>query len=83
MKCPSCDQDLTEGYVYVRGFGASLHWGERSDVSWFSRKGLEMIDLRDYSLLAPRTQARVRGRRCRGCGALLLLRRSTESLTGR
>ncbi len=81
MKCPGCEGELAEGYVYLRGFGTSLHWCERSDVSWPSRSGLETIDLREYSLRTPRTQATCRGGRCRQCGALVLLRGVRDPLS--
>ncbi len=67
MKCPACSSDLKEGFLYVRGIGAALHWSEKGDASFFSKKELEQIDLRKISRTPTGNQAVVPAWRCEKC----------------
>ena len=53
MKCPKCGNEMERGYLYVRGFGGSLYWGPGKDTSFFSRRGLQQIDLSKMSVVSP------------------------------
>ena len=67
MNCPACDALMDRGFLYVRGIGGSLFWSTRSDVSFFSRKELEQIDLGRVSVSPTGAQAVVESWRCSAC----------------
>jgi hypothetical protein len=68
MNCPKCGATMASGFLYVRGVGGALFWGESPDVGFLSRKGLEQIDLSAVSLAGTGTQAVIESWRCGGCG---------------
>lgn len=74
--CPSCASPLSDGYLYVRGLGASLHWSSRSDVGFLSRSGLAQIDLGEISQADVGAQAVVRALRCDSCDSITFRARS-------
>lgn len=67
MKCSVCDQDLNPGFLYVRGVGGALFWSPDKDIHFWSRQGLEQIDLAAVSVTGVGTQAVVEAWRCTGC----------------
>lgn len=70
MKCPKCEKKMEGGFVYVRGFGSALFWSQRKDARFWSRKGLEQIDLRAVSLTGIGAQAVIEAWRCADCKML-------------
>lgn len=70
MNCPECGKEMGNGYLYIRGFGGSLLWGQTKDTGVLSRGGLEQIDLSKLSLTGVATQAVLAAVRCSGCGTL-------------
>lgn len=68
MKCPECAGEMQRGYLYVRGLGGALFWSDKKDTGFFSRRGLEQIDLSKISLIRPAAQAVVDAARCARCG---------------
>ena len=67
MKCPACSSELRQGFLYVRGIGASLHWSEKGDASVLSKKELEQIDLSEISSTPTGSQAVVPAWKCDEC----------------
>ena len=67
MKCPSCGKDMESGFIYVRGIGGSLFWSKSKDTRFFSRRGLEQIDLSKLSRTGTGTQAVLDAARCSSC----------------
>ena len=67
MKCPSCDRNLEEGFLYLRGIGGALFWGRAKDVGFLTRQGLEQIDLDAASVTGTRAQAVLEAWRCDRC----------------
>ena len=70
MKCPSCGQDMEPGYIYVRGIGGSLFWSKSKNTRFFSRKGLEQIDLSKVSVTGIGAQAVLNASRCEPCSTV-------------
>ena len=70
MKCPECGNEMEKGYLYVRGFGGSLYWGSNKDTSFFSRRGLQQIDLSKMSVVSPAAQAVLEASQCGTCRAV-------------
>ena len=70
MKCPDCGNEMERGYLYVRGFGGSLYWSTKKDTSFFSRRGLQQIDLSKTSVVSPAAQAVLEAGKCAGCGTV-------------
>jgi hypothetical protein len=70
MLCPECNDQMDAGYLYVRGFGATLLWSASDSVSPVSRKGVTQIDLRGIGAVPSRQQAVVPACRCSTCGAI-------------
>ena len=66
-RCPSCNQSLETGFLYVRGIGASLHWSTRSDTGFLARRNLEQIDLSQVSVTGTGGQAVVKAWLCSAC----------------
>lgn len=56
--------------MYVRGFGGSLLWSKRGDTRFFSRRGLEIIDLGRLSQTRTGAQAVLPAARCPSCATL-------------
>jgi hypothetical protein len=56
-KCPSCESDLEDGYLYARGLGAALFWSHHGDTGIWSRKNLQQIDLDKISITGTGGQA--------------------------
>ena len=71
MKCPACSSDLGQGFLYVRGIGASLYWSEKGDATFLSRKDLEQIDLSKISRTPTGNQAVVPAWRCGACDLVM------------
>ena len=67
MNCHACDALMDRGFLYVRGIGGSLFWSTRNDVSFFSRKGLEQVDLNRVSVTPTNAQAVLEAWRCPAC----------------
>ena len=67
MKCSECGNEMDKGYLYVRGFGGSLFWGSNHDTSFFSRRGLQQIDLTKLSVVSPAAQAVLEAGKCGTC----------------
>ena len=67
MKCPECGNEMEKGYLYVRGLGGSLYWGSNKDTSFFSRRGLQQIDLSKMSVVSPAAQAVLEACKCATC----------------
>jgi hypothetical protein len=78
MVCPVCQKEMGSGALYVRGFGTSLHWSARKDVSFLSRRDLEQIDLSQVSLVPPSAQAVLDGWRCDECGLIAFETKAAE-----
>ena len=70
MKCPECGNEMENGFLYVRGFGGSLCWGSNNDTRFFSRRGLEQIDLSKMSVVSPAAQAVLEAGKCGTCGTV-------------
>ncbi len=70
MKCAECGTEMEGGYLYVRGFGGSLFWGKSKDTSFFSRRGLQQIDLSKISVISPAAQAVLEAGKCASCGTI-------------
>lgn len=68
--CPYCESAMTDGYLYVRGISAALHWSTRPDVGLMSRKDLTLINLRDISKTDPGMQGVIPALRCDSCDAM-------------
>ncbi len=68
LKCPSCAVELGRGFIYVRGFAGSLFWSETRETRFYSRKGLEQIDLSKISEVPTGGQAIIPAWRCSACG---------------
>jgi hypothetical protein len=58
---------MEPGFLYIRGFGGSLFWSRSSDVPFYSRRGLDQIDLARLSTGGTATQAVVAATRCHTC----------------
>ena len=71
MKCPECQSDMDEGFLYVRGMGASLAWSADSDIRFFSKKGLEQVNLTKLSRTPTGGQAVLDAPRCAACGVVV------------
>ncbi len=69
MNCPSCDKEMENGGLYVRGLGGSLFWSVKKSIPWFSRRDLNQIDLSKMSLTRTGAQAVIESWRCR-CGLI-------------
>ena len=67
MLCPSCMKDMESGFLYVRGFGGALFWSEAGNISFFSRRGLDQIDLTNLSVTGTGAQAVLAAARCPAC----------------
>jgi hypothetical protein len=67
MNCCDCNCEMEAGFVYVRGFNASLLWSDKASVSAVSRQGVEQIDLSRICVAPSRQQAVVNGFRCPEC----------------
>ena len=70
MKCAMCQTEMENGALYVRGIGGSLHWSNRKDVGFLSRKGLSQIDLSKVSITPVGKQAVLESWRCAACGMI-------------
>ena len=70
MKCPSCGKEMEPGFLYVRGLGGSLFWSVAKDTRFFSRRGLEQIDLGRLSLTRTAAQAVLSAARCYSCATI-------------
>ena len=67
MNCSSCDNEMEKGALYVRGLGGSLFWSDNTNNRWFSRRGLDQMDLSKMSLKPTGGQAVIESWRC-NCG---------------
>jgi hypothetical protein len=76
LLCPRCSKTLDGGYLYVRGFAASLHWSTQSDTRFWSRKALEQIDLGEISSGGTGAQAVIEAWLCRNCELITFRRRA-------
>jgi len=70
MKCPACGKDMDAGFMYVRGLGGALYWSKSKDARFFSRRGLEQIDLSRLSLRGTSAQAVLDAARCPSCAVI-------------
>ncbi len=70
MKCSSCGKDMESCFMYVRGFGGALFWAKTKDTRFFSRRGLEQIDLTRLSVGRTGTQAVLNAARCPSCATI-------------
>ena len=70
MNCSDCNCEMEAGFIYVRGFGASLLWSDKPSVTAVSRQGVEQIDLSSICVAPSRQQAVVNGFRCSQCGGV-------------
>lgn len=61
---------MESGFMYVRGLGGSLFWSKAKDTRFFSRRGLEQIDLGRLSLTSTAAQAVLGAARCRSCATI-------------
>ena len=71
MTCPECDSDMDDGFLYVRGTGASLAWSADPDTRFFSKKGLELVNLTELSRTPTGGQAVLDAPRCPKCGLVV------------
>jgi uncharacterized C2H2 Zn-finger protein len=71
MTCPECQTAMDEGFLYVRGIGASLGWSADPDIGFLSRKGLESVNLTDLSRTPTGAQAVLDAPRCPTCGLVV------------
>jgi hypothetical protein len=69
-KCPSCESDLEDGYLYARGLGAALFWSHHGDTGIWSRKNLQQIDLDKISITGTGGQAVIAAWQCPRCEML-------------
>ena len=67
LGCPECKGNLEQGFVYVRGIGAALHWSESGNTGFMSRKNLEQINLGEISETETGGQAVIKAWRCPSC----------------
>jgi len=58
---------MAQGFIYIRGFGASLFWSSNRNIRFWSRKELEPMDLSKISVTPTGTQAVVEAWRCSTC----------------
>lgn len=68
--CPFCTAAMKSAYLYVRGFGASLHRSTRSDVGLLSRTDLQQVDLDDISQTNTGAQAVIEAWHCEPCDSI-------------
>ena len=61
---------METGFMYVRGLGGSLFWSLAKDTRFFSRRGLEQVDLGRVSLVGTAAQAVLSAARCRTCATI-------------
>lgn len=71
MKYPECNSDMDEGFLYVRGMGASLAWRADPDTRFYSKKSLELVNLTDLSRTPAGAQAVLDAPRCSACGLVV------------
>jgi len=70
MTCSSCGVSMESGFMYVRGFGGALFWSATKNTGFFSRRGLEQVDLDRISVTGTGAQAVVSAARCPSCGVI-------------
>ena len=70
MNCSNCNVEMEPGALYVRGMFTSLLWSTRKDVSFLSKKGLDLIDLGEISVTPTGAQAVIESARCPKCAAI-------------
>ncbi len=67
MNCPECSTEMELGFLYVRGMGSSLAWSSDPNVRFFSKKGLDIVNLTELSRTPTGGQAVLEAARCSGC----------------
>lgn len=67
MTCPDCQAEMEDGFLYVRGIGSSLSWSSDPKVRFFSKKGLDIVNLTALSRTPTGGQAVLDAPRCRQC----------------
>lgn len=72
MMCPKCHAPSENGFLYVRGLGASLFWSTTDRTRFFSRKDLNQFDLGRLSKTPVGAQAVVPAYRCKQCGLAMV-----------
>ncbi len=70
MKCSACGTNMEPGFLYVRGLGGSLSWSRGKETRFFSRRGLEPINLSRLSLTPTGGQAVLTASRCPQCSLI-------------
>ena len=70
MKCPSCSEEMSEGFLHVRGIGGAMFWSASGTGSFLSRNDLVQIDLERASVRPVGTQAVLKAWSCMKCGML-------------
>lgn len=70
MKCSACERDMDQGFMYVRGLGGALFWSRNKEARFWSRQGLEQVDLAAVSVTGVGAQAVLEAWRCGSCGLL-------------
>ena len=70
MRCPRCNVEMENGAMYVRGMFTSLLWSPRKDVSFMSKKDLDLINLGEISKTPTGAQAVIESNRCPQCGSI-------------
>ncbi len=70
MNCPNCSNEMEKGFLYVRGFAGSLFWSTSGHVRFFSREGLQQIDLSRLSQTPTGAQAVLPASRCSTCSMI-------------
>ncbi len=68
LKCPKCDAQTENGFMYVRGLGAAIFWSMSDRTRFFSRKDLNQLDLGHLSKTPVGAQAVIPAFRCTQCG---------------
>ncbi len=68
LKCPKCNAQTENGFIYVRGLGAAIFWSISDRTRFFSRKDLTQLDLGHLSRPPVGAQAVIPAFRCNQCG---------------
>ena len=67
MICPECQVQMDKGFLYVRGIGSSLAWSSDPKIRFFSKKGLDFVNLTELSRTPTGGQAVLDASRCPHC----------------
>ena len=67
MTCPECQVQMDKGFLYVRGIGSSLARSSDPKIRFFSKKGLDLVNLTELSRTPTGGQAVLDASRCPHC----------------